>query len=184
MAQQLIDEEEESKSKQQARAKKNAKKKKKKKGGKGKDAADGDKPVSAAAQSGCAHDIHLVDFGTTTRCTLDGRAPMTPAAGRSNLYAPLAMHEGLPTRASDDIESLCYVLVFLATGCLPGQHQRHERFASMKRQIRVSSECGWAEVLQPSEATGNTLETAVGFCRPCGTTASGKKFETARAATP
>ena len=49
-----------------------------------------------------------------------------PGAGRSHLYAPLAMHEGLPTRASDDLESLCYVLVFLATGRLPWQHQRYD----------------------------------------------------------
>ena len=38
--------------------------------------------------------------------------------------------------------------------------------------------------VQPSEATAITSETVAISCRPCGTTASGKRSETARAATP
>ena len=91
----------------------------------------------------------LIDFGLATRAVAaaagaDGGSPAAPADKEARvgtpLYASIAGHEGRPTRAADDVESLVYCLAFLASGGLPWRHKRHAKVLAMKRRM-VSEGC-------------------------------------------
>ena len=89
-----------------------------------------------AAGSSDAQRLHLVDFGIATRA---GEAQPASGSGISEpvgtpLFASAAAHAGRPTRAVDDLESLCYCLSFLASGRLPWQRDG-ETGALMKTQL-------------------------------------------------
>ena len=91
--------------------------------------------------------VHLVDFGLTTsrlQKTSQSRESDEENAeegrggvGRvgSHLYASIAAHEGRATVAADDLESLTYLLAFLATGRLPWRGERYSSIAPMKRRM-------------------------------------------------
>lgn len=102
-------------------------------------------------------ELYLVDFGMATRRhdELDGLAsdravPSAAARVGSHLYASLTAHEGRPTRPVDDMESLVYVLCFLATGRLPWQGERREHVAQLKRRMRTD---GCSSMGEGSEAS-------------------------------
>ena len=88
----------------------------------------------------------LIDFGLWPLAThtvaaaagADGGSPAAPADKEARvgtpLYASIAGHEGRPTRAADDVESLVYCLAFLASGGLPWRHKRHAQVLAMKRR--------------------------------------------------
>ena len=92
--------------------------------------------VLGAAGSGREADIHLLDFNLATQI-IGGHAPQGALEERvgTPLFASIAAHEGRPTSAADDIESLAYCLSFLATGRLPWLHKRHSKALFMKRRM-------------------------------------------------
>ena len=98
-------------------------------------------PPGSATES----ELHLVDFGISTRAD----EPVTPSSSRGGSegtrgtpsFASVAAHEGKrPTRAADDLESLCYCLVFLAMGSLPWQWESAEQAVTMKRNMIADGE--------------------------------------------
>ena len=98
-------------------------------------------PPGSATES----ELHLVDFGISTRAD----EPVAPSSSRGGSegtrgtpsFASVAAHEGKrPTRAADDLESLCYCLVFLAMGSLPWQWESAEQAVRMKRNMIADGE--------------------------------------------
>ena len=109
-------------------------------------------------------DLYLIDFGLCKR-VFDVRTsvhiPMRTDKKRVGTprYASLNAHDGVEQSRRDDIESLVYVLVFLARGCLPWQIQAQpqadqadacadvcmdkliRRIAAAKRSITVDQLC-------------------------------------------
>jgi len=112
-----------------------------------------------AAGSANARRLHLVDFGLVSRVEVaeavadadyaegDGAGAAAAAAAANAarigtpLFASLAAHEGRPTRPSDDLESLAYVLALLAAGTLPWQQAPHARAADAKRAMADAASC-------------------------------------------
>ena len=98
-----------------------------------------------AASSAAADEMHLIDFGlaTTANAAAAAGAPSSPKAARgsidarvgSPLFASVAAHDGFPTRPVDDLESLVYMLAFLAAGSLPWQQAAYARVPEMKRAL-------------------------------------------------
>ena len=85
--------------------------------------------------------VHLIDFGMVTRPG-DERdtAPCEEEleyGGGTPLFASLAEHEGRPTAAKDDLESLWYCLAFLVHGTLPWQWETPDRAANIKRRLFI-----------------------------------------------
>lgn len=97
-----------------------------------------------AAGSANEDDVHLVDFGMTTvegECQEEFVEGCELAAGGGTpLFASVAQLEGRPTAAVDDVESLWYVLAFLAEGALPWQWEPRDRVTHIKQRL-FDSEC-------------------------------------------
>lgn len=111
-----------------------------------------------AAGSANARRLHLVDFGLVSRVAVaeaaadsdqvgdgDGAGAAAAAASAARvgtpLFASLAAHDGRPTRPSDDVESLTYMLALLAAGTLPWQQAPHARAADAKRVMADAASC-------------------------------------------
>ena len=88
-----------------------------------------------------AQAIHLIDFGLSTLVT-DSSARSADALIGTPMFASLAAHyHRRAMRPVDDIESLVYMLSYLAAGDLPWQGQPDERAAVMKKELMTNG-CG------------------------------------------
>lgn len=76
--------------------------------------------------------IYLVDFGM---CAFSFEAIKGQIRGTLR-YASINTHKGDVVRFDDDLESLCYLLVFLLTGSLPWfKESKNEKILSMKMNV-------------------------------------------------
>ena len=92
-----------------------------------------------------ADTVHLIDFGQVTRPgealpTEEGSDKLLQYGGGTPLFASVAAHEGQPTVAADDVESLWYSLAYLAQGTLPWLWEPPDVVASIKRRM-MADEC-------------------------------------------
>mmetsp|Transcript_8937 Transcript_8937/g.26345 ORF Transcript_8937/g.26345 Transcript_8937/m.26345 type:complete len:446 (+) Transcript_8937:91-1428(+) len=105
--------------------------------------------LCAGAGGGAAqHEIHLVDFGSatplpsssTTAAGGDRERRDTDGGGGGGtpLFASAAAHGGGLCGAADDLESLAYVLSFLARGSLPWEHAPPADIPAAKRAATAS----------------------------------------------
>ena len=97
--------------------------------------------------------FYLIDFGLAKRYFCDKTNAHIPfREGRSLTgtarYASLNTHIGIEQSRRDDIESLCYVLIYLLKGGLPWQgvetpnkKERYERIAEKKFAIPIEMLC-------------------------------------------
>lgn len=102
--------------------------------------------------------LHLIDFGSCTRAPGRGVAKGVETDGKEDalrrdpankgpigtlMFASVAADECdeyvCETRAADDIESLTYVLTYLASGRLPWQDQSASLAASTKKELLMGS---------------------------------------------
>ena len=121
-----------------------------------------------AASSAAADEMHLIDFGlaTTANAAAAAGAPSSPKAARgsidarvgSPLFASVAAHDGLPTRPVDDLESLVYMLAFLAAGSLPWQQAAYARVPEMKRALLRDGCSALLDSISLAQARDQTVE--------------------------
>lgn len=84
--------------------------------------------------------LHLIDFGLS-KCFVDSRTQMhIPFRSDKSLtgtprYASLGNHDGLEQSRRDDLESLCYVLIYLMRGKLPWMGLRQKDKRAQYREI-------------------------------------------------
>ena len=93
--------------------------------------------------SGRENQVHIIDFGGVTQ---GGALPTRDftCGGGTPLFVSLAGMEGRNTRPVDDVESLWYVLAYLAHGLqLPWNWEPPDRVANIKRQLFID-ECAIA----------------------------------------
>jgi serine/threonine protein kinase len=97
--------------------------------------------------------LHLVDFGSATR--LSSSSDLHPPGVGTPLFSSLAAIRGERRMPSDDIESLCYALVYLGAGSLPwGRQSTAEATADAKATLRERPGAfeEWVEPLETSVA--------------------------------
>ncbi|KAL1507761.1 hypothetical protein AB1Y20_007371 [Prymnesium parvum] len=97
--------------------------------------------------------VHLIDFGLATPTNQEA-APAASSPIGTPLFASIAAHQGRPTRAVDDVESLVYSLAFVASGYLPWKQKRHSQTLFMKQRMMTDG----CEVLTDSCAAHGLTE--------------------------
>ncbi len=90
--------------------------------------------------------VYLIDFGLSKRVLDPSTGQHIPFRDNKPLvgtprYLSANAHEGKEQSRRDDIESLMYVLIFLAKGKLPWQGHASEEVGHIKRSIDVSELC-------------------------------------------
>lgn len=126
------------------------------------------------------HDyVCLIDFGLSKSYLNNGHhikfSKKKPFIGTSR-YASINMHDGLEQSRRDDLESLAYVLIFLAKGRLPWQGidqkgpQRNQKIGKMKKTITPEQLCvglpiGFAELLLYARSLRFDEEPDYKYCR-------------------
>ena len=118
-----------------------------------------------ASSSAAADEMHLIDFGlaTTANAAAAAGVPSSPKAARgsrvgSPLFASVAAHDGNPTRPVDDLESLVYMLSFLAAGTLPWQQAAYARVPEMKRALLRDGCSALLDSISLAQARDQTVE--------------------------
>lgn len=98
-----------------------------------------------------SHLVHLVDFGLAMEfCVTSSSRPPKRSPGMTGTarYASLNAHQGVEQSPRDDLESLCYSLIYFLRGNLPWQFlsgenkkQRIERIAEVKLTTSIEEIC-------------------------------------------
>jgi len=91
-----------------------------------------------SAEADIASQIHLIDFGLSTLVAgADSVEKVDTLIGTPSFASLAAHHHRRPMRPVDDVESLVYMLAYLAAGSLPWQGLAESTVAAMKRAMLV-----------------------------------------------
>lgn len=113
--------------------------------------------------------VYISDFGLADKCARFHRKDKeiekdVHGFAGSRIYASLALHNGYPHSARDDIESLVYSLIHLGTGSMPWKTVHHPSETQTRRILReAKSVFDYDEALAwtGSEAIARALD----YCR-------------------
>ena len=104
------------------------------------------KPSNIAYGLDNKNEIYLFDLGLAMRYTKDNHIKSRSVIGTVR-YSSLNAHKRIKQSKRDDLESLCYVLIFLLNGKLPWQNvtgknkkDRYHIIYNLKKRIYSSSE--------------------------------------------
>ena len=93
------------------------------------------KPANILLGKDGSEEVHLIDFGLSTRRGEEAASPPSGGPVGTPLFASLAVHEQKPTLPVHDVESMVYVLCYLAAGTLPWERKPPSRGAFLKRKM-------------------------------------------------
>jgi len=96
--------------------------------------------------------VYMIDFGLSKKYKTSKNQHIPFANGKSLTgtarYASCNVHNGIEQSRRDDLESLCYVLIYFAKGQLPWQGlksesrvQKYEKIKELKNRISIDELC-------------------------------------------